>query len=272
MKPSSNTLLALAVEAATRGGHHALANSARRADAVETRAHDIKLKLDVECQDIIEALIASRFPDHAFLGEEDETLVDGIKPGAGRTGAPSPGGFEWIVDPIDGTVNFANGLPIWCCSVAVRRAGKVLAGAVFAPALNVLYAAADDGPSTRNGIPIRVSACETLAHGIVMTGMDKNLAPGLRAYAVFERLATVCRKARIVGSAALDLCWVAEGAADGYFEGSIYLWDIAAAGLIVERAGGTVEVLARREAPHQISVAASNGRLHQELKDAIHSA
>lgn len=273
MTVPQDTLLTLAVEAVTCGGHHALKHVARRKEAVETFAHDIKLKLDVECQQKIETLILARFPEHRFLGEEDDTVMDGISPGAQREEpARHPDTYEWIVDPIDGTVNFSNGLPVWCSSVAVRRQGRVLAGAVYAPMLDALYAATADGPATRNGTPIQVSSCKALRNAIVMTGMDKNVRPGVAPYTIFESLASSCRKARIVGSAAVDLCWVAEGAADGYFEGSIYLWDIAAAGLIVERAGGRIEILAEREEPNQLSVAASNGILHDELKQVVTSA
>ena len=99
--------------------------------------------------------------------------------------------------------------------------------------------------------------------------MDKNLAPGVAPLTFFSRIAQSCQKARIVGSAALDLCWVAEGIADGYFEGSIYLWDIAAAGLIVQQAGGVGEVVAQREEPYQMSYVASNGHIQEVLRALV---
>jgi myo-inositol-1(or 4)-monophosphatase len=268
MTPAHAQLLETAAAAATAGGSHALRNFARRRDAVKTYAHDVKLVLDVECQRVIEQFIRKRFPDHAFLGEEDETELDGNRISTGRTTRPTPDAdtLQWIVDPIDGTVNFSSGLPIWCCSVAVRRGTTVLAGAVYAPMLNALYMASIDGPATCNGERIQVSDRRALNESIIMTGMDKNLEPGVPPLACFERIANSCRKARIAGSAAVDLCWVAHGGADGYFEGSIYLWDVAAAGLIVERAGGRTEILARRQEPNQLRYIASNGLIHDQLK------
>ena len=266
---STAALLEIAVAAAKAGGNHALRNTSRRTEAVHAYAHDVKLALDVECQQQIESLIRSHFPEHAILGEEDETLVDGSRLGEAKSGARDADGYEWIVDPIDGTLNFSHGLPAWCCSVAVRRGKEVLAGAVFAPEHDTLYAASIDLPSTRNGVPIRVTDRKTLSNSIIMTGLDKNIAPGVAPLEFLSRIAQSCRKARGMGSAALDLCWVAEGLADGYFEGSIYLWDIAAAGLIVQQAGGAGEIVALREEPNQMSYVASNGHIQSELRKLL---
>ena len=266
---STSFLLEVAIEAARTGGTHALKNASRRNETVQAYAHDVKLVLDVECQGKIESVIRHHFPKHAILGEEDETLLDGTRLGDGKSSASGSDDYEWIVDPIDGTVNFSHGLPAWCCSVAVRRGTTVLAGAVYAPAFDVLYTASLEQPSTRNGVPIHVSSQGSLSHCIIMTGMDKNLAPGVAPLTFFSRIAQSCQKARIVGSAALDLCWVAEGIADGYFEGSIYLWDIAAAGLIVQQAGGVGEVVAQREEPYQMSYVASNGHIQEVLRALV---
>lgn len=261
---SDQDLLQTAMDAVQCGGNHALQNRDRRKVAIQTFAHDIKLELDVECQQKIEKLIFDRFPDHQTLGEEDKHTQ--------QTQAASPV-YQWIIDPIDGTVNFSHGLPTWCCSVAVRElsSGSVRAAAVYAPMIDALYYATHQGPAYKNGKTIQVSPCPTIAEAIVMTGMDKNLEPGIPPLTYFRHIAAKSRKARINGSAALDLCWVAEGAADGYFEGSIYLWDIAAAGLIAERAGGKTEIYKTRSEPHQLSYIASNGLLHNELRDLLQS-
>jgi myo-inositol-1(or 4)-monophosphatase len=265
----TSELLAVAIEACRTGGEHARANKDRRSEAIYTGAHDVKLALDVECQARIEAVIRSSFPDHMILGEEDETSVNGNRLGDDKPGACQCDTYEWIVDPIDGTVNFSHGFPIWCCSVAVRHGEAVLAGAVFAPDMDALYTATVDQAATRNGEPIQVSTRNQLSESIVMTGLDKNLVPGAAPLQFFTNISANCRKARVAGSAALDLCWVAEGIADGYFEGSIYLWDVAAAGLIVQQAGGTGEVVTSREEPYQISYVASNGRIHEALKALV---
>lgn len=259
-------LLQTAIAAARCGGNHAMQNLDRRKTAVQTFKHDIKLELDVECQQQIEKVIFQQFPAHQCLGEEDASLAG--KP-AGTD--PRASNYQWIIDPIDGTVNFSNGLPMWCCSVAVRdiETQTVRAAAVYAPMLQALYCATSEGPAYKNDSIIHVSQCPRLAEGIVMTGMDKNLEPGLAPLTYFRQISATTRKARINGSAALDLCWVAEGAADGYFEGSIYLWDIAAAGLITERAGGKTEILKARSEPNQLSYLASNGLVHDELRNLI---
>ena len=254
-------LLDTAIEAATIGGRHALENISRRKDTAAVYAHDIKLVLDRECQEHITAYLAKRCPGHAILGEED-------RPGEAQTDLAADA-CEWILDPIDGTVNFYHGLPIWCCSVAVRRGGEILAGAVYAPELDALYAGAAGQASTCNGKPIRVSATPALDQAIVMTGLDKQLGTDRAPLSVFSAIALNTRKARVAGAAAVDLCWVAAGGADGYFEGSIYIWDIAAAKVIIEGAGGRCEVMRRYPEAHRLQFIATNGRIHQELKACL---
>ncbi len=267
--PSNDSLLNVAIEAAKVGGSHAQANTSRRTEVIQSYAHDVKLALDVECQALIEKVIQKHFPDHKILGEEDETSVNGTKLGDNKPIESDADNYEWVVDPIDGTVNFSHGFHGWCCSIAVRRGDEVLAAAVYAPDMDALYTATIDSPATCNGKPIHVSTKKTLAESLVMTGIDKKLIPGIEALTFFKKIAFACQKTRVMGSAALDLCWVAEGRADGYFEGSIYLWDIAAAGLIVKQAGGAGEIVALREEPHQMSYIASNGHVQQELKELI---
>lgn len=266
MIPADQDLLQTAIAAARCGGNHAMQNLDRRKATLKTFAHDVKLELDVECQAHIENLIFKTFPDHQRLGEEDASLA--AKPATQGTATSN---YQWIIDPIDGTVNFSHGLPIWCCSVAVRdlASNTVRAAAVYAPMLHALYHATSEGPAYKNDEIIHVSQCPRLAEGIVLTGMDKNLEPGIPPLTYFGHIAATTRKARINGSAALDLCWVAEGAADGYFEGSIYLWDVAAAGLIAERAGGKTEIFKHRSEPNQLAYIASNGLVHEELRNML---
>ncbi len=155
--PTNESLLSVAIGAATAGGKHAQSNSNRRTEVIQSYAHDVKLALDVECQVLIEKVIQSHFPDHKILGEEDETSVNGTKLGENKSTKTDTGNYEWIVDPIDGTVNFSHGYPCWCCSIAVRRGKEVLAAAVYAPDMDALYAATIDSPATCNGNPIHVS-------------------------------------------------------------------------------------------------------------------
>lgn len=253
-------LLTAAVEAARAATDHARQNRGRRHEVAQDFAHDVKLSLDTECQNIAIERIRAHFPDHAILAEESAgTDTDPLH--------PTPG-FEWIIDPIDGTVNFSHGLPYWCCSVAVRLDGRTLAGAVHAADFNELYAATSSGPALCNGTPLQVSSVPTLAKSMVLTGLDQK--PNLRGerYSVFRAISDSTQKTRVMGAAAIDICRVAAGQAEGYFESGIYTWDIAAGGLIVERAGGRIETLDSL-GPHCWRFLATNGHVHDPLKNVI---
>ena len=127
---SLDTLLECAVHAVRTAGKHALDNRGRRTEIVKRTPHDVKLRLDIECQQKAEAAIRARFPTHAILGEEDEST------GGSPVSNPE---YEWIIDPIDGTVNFSHGLRRWCCSIAVRQGETMLAGAVYKILRSVIY-------------------------------------------------------------------------------------------------------------------------------------
>ncbi len=271
-----DSLLKCAVETAKKTGAHALQNLNRRGEVIQTSPHDVKLKLDVECQEIAEEYIRSQFPEHNILGEEDASLVSNHEPPV-RHSSKSDGGstinhspYRWIIDPIDGTVNFSHGYIIWCTSIAVQYNGKTVAAAVFAPALDELYTASTDQVAMMNGQPISVSKIDSLANAMIFTGMDRTNVPGHEPYATFRAIADNVQKARISGSAALDLCRVACGQGEGFVESDIYIWDIAAAGYIIERAGGKAEVVKELEKPHQLQYIATNGLIHDELKQLLH--
>lgn len=258
MQPSTHELLECARAAAQAAAGHAAGNTARRGESIAILRHDVKLCLDVEAQDHAERVIRQRFPDHLILGEESKNAH----------AAPTPDAYEWIIDPIDGTVNFTHGLPQWCTSIAVRQGSRVLAGVVYAPMARELFTATADGPATMNGQPISVSSVDHLDQSIVMTGLDKNIASSIPPFAIFHKLATHTQRVRIMGAAALDICHVANGTADAYFESGIYIWDVAAAGLIVQRAGGAAGVL-RQLDQQRLMFLASNGRIHPAMSRLI---
>ncbi|HEY5653268.1 MAG TPA: inositol monophosphatase family protein [Pontiella sp.] len=248
-------LLDTAVRAAKAAGDHAFQNKNRRSETSESFCHDVKLVMDVECQKIAEALILSEFPEHGILGEEDSSIDHNSD-------------YEWIIDPIDGTVNYFHGFAYWCCSIAVRKHEKVLAGCVYAPEFNACYTAHADGPALLNGVPTQVSTQACLKNSIVFTGLSKYMESDPDAvFGTFNKLALNTRKLRINGSAALDLCHIADGICDGYFEGHLYLWDYAAAGLIAERAGAVVNVSPLDGEPHAAVVLSSNPTLANDLKE-----
>jgi myo-inositol-1(or 4)-monophosphatase len=255
---SNAELLDGAVRAAHAAGEHALRNRHRRRETLKVDTHDVKLRLDIECQQVATRVIGESFPGHRILGEEDPEQV----------GETVGGLYEWIVDPIDGTVNFYHGLRRWCCSIAVRRGETIVAGAVYGPEFEELYTATVDGASYLNNTPINVSATAVLRESIVMTGADKGVEPGVPPLAIFTRIADAVRRPRIMGCAALDMCQVACGHADGYCEGGIYIWDVAAAGLIVQQAGGRSEILHHHPERHCLQFLSTNGHIHEELKAA----
>jgi len=255
MIPHATLLLSVAQLAARRAGEHVLAQLDRRTDTDSVSRHDIKHTLDREAQSVATAVIRDAFPVHAILGEE---TADALLPDSD---------VRWVIDPIDGTINFTHGLPLWCCSVAAQAHGRSVAGVVFAPELNAQFDATADGPARCNGRVLHVSDTARLDLALLHTGADKSDLTS-RSFRFLNRIAEAAQRPRVMGSAALDICWTAAGKTDGYFEPGVFIWDIAAAGLILERAGGQCEVL-RTYPGYKMAVLATNGRLHQPLRDIL---
>ncbi len=295
MSTNATNLLACAIAAARKAGDYALANLDRRTEADAITHHDVKLKLDVECQAVAEAVVRETFPDHEILGEEDDHTEAGSDLETRKRNIATPPSQSdhtipssrflvsrsdpvlwpmeldaclWVIDPIDGTVNFSHGLPRWCCSIGVLQGGRPVAGAVYAPALGVLYAATNESDATCNGEPIRVSDTATLKEAIVMSGVDRHKDGSVPPLSVFNAIANTVQRPRIMGVAALDMCSVAAGQADGYIETGIFLWDVAAAALIVQQAGGQIEII-QRENGFRLQCIATNGPIHEELKGVV---
>jgi myo-inositol-1(or 4)-monophosphatase len=208
--------------------------------------------MDNECQHIAEEIIHSHFPNHAILGEEGSIAND------------HP--IEWIIDPIDGTANYTRNLPFWCCSVAVRCDNEILAGCVFVPVLGDCYSAAIDGPALCNGGSVHTSNIPNLREATFFSGLTKDIDP--RAIAFLSDITPRVNKLRIMGSAAIDVCHVACGRSDAYFEPGLYFWDIAAAGLIAQRAGALCSTWPRKE-KHGIRYLCSNPHIHHETRKLV---
>ncbi|MBI3987090.1 MAG: inositol monophosphatase [Lentisphaerae bacterium] len=249
-------LLQCAIRTSRKAGLHAYRNFKRRSDVWRAFAHDVKLKLDRECQALAFAEIRRQFRDHAILGEES---------GLSDLNASD---ILWVIDPIDGTLNFSHGLPLWCCSVAALCRGQSVAASVFAPVLDECYTASLHDRSRCNGRPIAVSTTRRLRNALVATGLDENADNYPRSFRLLNRLCPRTQKVRIMGSAAIDICHVACGRAEGYYESGIFLWDVAAAGLIVEQAGGRSEFLERLDG-YRIRFMTTNGLIHGALKREI---
>ena len=198
---------------------------------------DLVSEADLASQRAIAEMLASVRPDDGFLGEEDT----GSEPPAGSAAdddADAPRGLRWIVDPLDGTINFLFGIPQWCVSVAVEdRDGKTLAGAIFDPCRDELWTATCQGAGALNGVPISGSDRAELATAMVATGFAYDAQVRAAQALVLARLLPRVRDIRRLGSAALDLAWTAAGRYDAYFERTVKPWDIAAGVLICERSG-----------------------------------
>jgi len=244
-----------AILAAKTAGDYAVANLDKRQQYYKLYDNDVKLLLDIKCQEIATEVIEKQFPEHSILGEEDESITEN------KNGDSD---FEWIIDPIDGTVNFSHGMNRWCCSVALAYQGKSIAGAVYAAEQNKIYTASVYAPALCNGKEISVSKIDSITKAVVFTGSDKNT--GFDELTFFSRIAKNIQRPRISGSAALDVCDLASGMVDGYFEATIYIWDVAAAGLILEKAGGTGRILERVNGTKQIRYLASNGLIQNQLR------
>ena len=234
----------------------------KRANAVTQ--HDIKLELDVRSQRLIEKTLRRRFPAVALLGEE------------GVTG-DQQAEYRWVVDPIDGTVNFAYGIPHACVSIALQcRAAKsgsgvyedgfeTLVGVVYDPFCSELWTAIKAGPARLNGKPIRVSRRRVLPEAIVSIGFAKSKESLEATLPYFNTLVHDVRKVRMMGAAALALTYTASGRFDAYIERGIRIWDIAAGGLILECAGGEFWRKAVDQ-DHTYRMIASNGLLRRKLR------
>jgi myo-inositol-1(or 4)-monophosphatase len=261
MADDSLSAVAEVAAAAARAGGDVLRESYGRVQSVRFKgATDLVTEVDVRAEQTIVALLRSHFPTHQILAEE------------GSVGGDDPC-HRWIVDPLDGTTNYAHGLRIFCVSVGYERDGKLAAGAVYDPSQDELYQATAGGGATLNGQPISVSSTEVLVRALLGTGFpyDRDLVPvALRQFAAISMQAQAVRRA---GSAALDCCWVAAGRFDGYWENVVNAWDVAAGALIAIEAGATVTDV--HGAPFQVeagSIMLGNPTIHSLLLAAVSSA
>ncbi len=214
----------------------------------EAKHHDIKLALDRESQDLITGILLGEFPDHAIYGEE------------GLAGNQESD-HHWIVDPIDGTVNYFYGIPHYCISIALRCRGELVIGVIFDPSMDELWTVVKGEKPYLNGKEISVSSRTKLEESILFVGCGKTedaMSTGLER---FERASLRARKMRMMGSAALGMAYIATGRLDAYVESTISLWDIAAGQLLVEATGGRVTLTPKPEKSDVWSIVATNGKI-----------
>jgi myo-inositol-1(or 4)-monophosphatase len=244
--------LETAIDAAREAGALLLARADGPLDTRQKGARgDLVTALDRASEELIVARLRSAFPNSAILGEEE-----GERPGTSDE--------RWIVDPLDGTTNYAHGYPMYCVSIAYERAGDVVAAAIYAPVFDEMFAAEKGGGATRNGERIRVSDCRTVGDALVCTGFVP--ARYERNGAHFAHLSHVAQAVRRDGSAALDIAYVACGRFEAFWEFDLKSWDEAAGALLVREAGGVVSAI--DGTPYAVgdgSVLATNGRIHAEM-------
>jgi myo-inositol-1(or 4)-monophosphatase len=242
------TDLELAVHAAVEAGRFLRSHFGKEAVVDEAMHHDLKLALDKQSQDLITGILLGARPDDALYGEE------GL---AGNQSADR----QWIVDPIDGTVNFYYGIPHFCVSIALRVGGEITVGAIHDPMVGETWTIEKGGQPLLNGQPVSASKRELLEESILFIGCGKDgeaLRLGLER---FRKASLRARKMRMMGSAALGMAYIACGRLDAYVESRISLWDIAAGKLLLEAAGGKVELQPVEGCPDSWSIVATNGKI-----------
>lgn len=252
--------LAVAIEAAVAAGRLQLKYFRQDLQIKKKGVIDLVTEADVAVEQDIRSRVAGYFPTHVFLGEE-----------AAQSAPSSTSPYRWIVDPIDGTTNFAHGLPLFCVSIALEIDGRIDVGVVYVPVIDELFAAERGQGARLNGRRIHVTRETAIIDSLLVTGFppqadntqDEQLA-------IFGEFLSRARAVRRLGSAALDLAFVAAGRFDGFWERSLHCWDVAAGALLVEEAGGKItDFEGRAFDPFGGQILASNGGIHPQLLEIV---
>ena len=257
-------LLATAVEAVEKAGAIQMAHFGGPMRIDKKGDIDLVTEVDVAVERMFRALAAERFPDHLVLGEElqQDDLV--------RHTAP---GYCWVFDPIDGTTNFAHGLPIFCASLGLELDGEAIVAAVYDPTRRELFTAERGQGARLNGERIAVTQAASVLDSLLVTGFPYTVQQpeiGDELVALFGHFLGRSRAVRRLGSAALDLCYVAAGRLDGFYESTLKPWDSCAGALLVEEAGGVVTDWSGTRFQSRLGqVLATNGRIHDEMRAMI---
>jgi myo-inositol-1(or 4)-monophosphatase len=214
---------------AARSAGRVLLEHLGKAEVQEKGKSDLVTNADHAAQRAIEQLLTSRFPQIAFMGEESTVDVQAAVRASGK--------LAWVVDPLDGTSNFVHRLPSFSVSIALVEGKNVKLGVVYDPVSGVLYSATEDGPATRDGKPIRSSGCIQIDRAMVCCSFPPGVTRADRSVQQFLCVLEQSQSLRRLGSAALNLCYLAEGCLDSYWASSVKVWDVAAGYLIAKQAG-----------------------------------
>jgi myo-inositol-1(or 4)-monophosphatase len=256
----ASPFLATAIDAVLKAGEIQLKHLGSDFQVTAKEGTDIVTAVDLEVEATVRAMIAGRFPGHGILAEETAEK----RPSAGVA-------YRWLFDPIDGTVNYAHGLPIFCASLALEVNGTVEVAAVYDPSRRELFTSERGRGAALNSRPIRVSRVDRLGRAAIGAGFPHGASTRVEAMEqIFCEAAVRASAIRRLGSAALDLCNVACGRLDGFWDANLKPWDTAAGALLVQEAGGTVTSLnGGAFSCFSGEVLASNGSLHGELSELV---
>jgi myo-inositol-1(or 4)-monophosphatase len=263
-KPDLQKVLRVAVEA-TKIGEKILTEFYGRLKQVDEK-HQAGLvsEADVESEKAIAQYLRQEFPEFDILGEESAYKDPDL-----RKALKAPG--RWVIDPLDGTTNYVHQFPIYCISIGFEWEGEAVAGAINVPVLKRMYTGTKGGGAFVNGERLRVSSREGVANSLMATGFSSYNKKALnQQLQIFTKVINEARGVRRAGSAAIDLCLVAEGVFDGYWEKNLQAWDVCAGALFVKEAGGKVTDFHGRDFNTQyVDVVAGNPSLHQHLLGVI---
>ena len=242
------SLLSTAIEAAHAAGKLQREHFGSDLAVNEMLQYDIKLDLDVRSQQLITDILLKAYPDHCIKGEEGDS---------GNAESET----QWIVDPIDGTVNYFYGIPHYCVSIAAKHKGEYVAGVIFDPMQNETWTIEKGGVPMLNGKPIKASSRTKLSDAVVTIGFSKSREALEASFDRYKRIAVAVRKTRMLGSAALAMAYIACGRLDAYVEEQLSEWDIAAGRMLLQAAGGTMHEEPSRTHAGKIFICATNGKI-----------
>ncbi len=257
-------------EQAARAGGAVLQDWIDRITVREKGPKDLVTDADLASQQAIRQIVLSAFPDHRFVGEEQ----DGAGNEAAQPSAMDEVAYRWIVDPLDGTLNYVRGLPSYAVSVALERGGDLLAGVVFDPMLDECFTAAAGRGAFLNGKRIRASRCKSLAEALVAVSFGTNVRRNSVEVRRFVEVLHTAQAVRRSGSAALNLCYIGAARLDAYFASSVKVWDVGAGVLVAREAGAVVMSILGQDFDLRrpdLAVAAT-AELHAELLEALSRA
>ncbi len=248
-------MLNFAIETAREAGQILLEKFGQKIDIFKKGDIDLVTEADLASEKLITEKIRSYYPKHSILAEESgEALIDGEVV------------WKWIIDPLDGTTNYAHGYPCWCVTLALEQNGEIVVGITFDPTRDELFAAEKGNGATLNGRKIRVSDTEKLSDALIVTGFPYNFKEKQDFAEHLNKFLYYSRGVRRDGSAAIDMAYTACGRFDGFWEEGLNPWDVAAGVLLIEEAGGRVSYYDGAEfSIYAPPICASNGLIHTEM-------